>query len=126
MACPIKSSSPMVMMLAVTSFMVESLYFSAMYNRMKRAFFLLTVVCLSSNIYAQDASVNLGKAWSTFEADSQLKSATASIYVIDETTGEVVFDKNSRIGLAPASTQKIMTAAAAYELLRKDFRFETK
>jgi D-alanyl-D-alanine carboxypeptidase/D-alanyl-D-alanine-endopeptidase (penicillin-binding protein 4) len=37
-----------------------------------------------------------------------------------------VFDKNSSIGLAPASTQKIITSAAAYDLLGKDFRYKTE
>ncbi|QEC58416.1 D-alanyl-D-alanine carboxypeptidase/D-alanyl-D-alanine-endopeptidase [Flavisolibacter ginsenosidimutans] len=97
-----------------------------MYKRMKRTFWLLIVACLSSQLHAQTASDNLAKAWSTFEADSQLQSAVASIYVIDESSGAVVFDRNSRIGLAPASTQKIITAAAAYEVLGKDFRFQTK
>ena len=48
------------------------------------------------------------------------------MYVINANTGEVVFDKNSRVGLATASTLKIITAATAYELLGKDFRYETK
>jgi D-alanyl-D-alanine carboxypeptidase/D-alanyl-D-alanine-endopeptidase (penicillin-binding protein 4) len=46
--------------------------------------------------------------------------------VINAKTGEVVFDRNSRIGLATASTLKIITAATAYELLGRDFRYQTK
>ena len=37
--------------------------------------------------------------------------------MIDAATGQVVFDKNSQVGLAGASTQKIITAATAFELL---------
>jgi serine-type D-Ala-D-Ala carboxypeptidase/endopeptidase (penicillin-binding protein 4) len=67
----------------------------------------------------------LQKAFQQFEADSQLKHAISSLYVINAKTGEVVFDKNSQVGLAPASTQKIITAATAFELLGKDFRYNT-
>ncbi|HZH01898.1 MAG TPA: D-alanyl-D-alanine carboxypeptidase/D-alanyl-D-alanine-endopeptidase, partial [Flavisolibacter sp.] len=35
-------------------------------------------------------------------------------------------EKNAAIGMAPASTQKIITAASAYELLGKDFRYQTE
>ena len=50
----------------------------------------------------------------------------ASLYVIDAKTGKVVFDKNSQIGLAPASTQKIITSVTAFELLGKDYRYKTE
>lgn len=75
---------------------------------------------------AQNVGADLANAWTRFESDSQLRSAMASLYVVDETSGRVLFDKASRIGLAPASTQKIITAAAAYDLLGKDFRFVTR
>jgi len=45
--------------------------------------------------------------------------------VIDAKTGNIVFDKNSQTGLAPASTQKIITSVTAFETLGKDFRYNT-
>jgi D-alanyl-D-alanine carboxypeptidase/D-alanyl-D-alanine-endopeptidase (penicillin-binding protein 4) len=92
---------------------------------MKRIIFLLTMLAVVSNLSAQTITNKLAKAFAQFEKDSQLKSGIASLYVIDGVTGKVVFDKNSGIGLAPASTQKIITSAAAYELLGKEFRYET-
>ena len=74
---------------------------------------------------AQAVSQKLQNAFQQFENDSQLKHAISSLYVIDAKTGKVVFDKNSQIGLAPASTQKIITAATAFELLGKDYRYTT-
>lgn len=74
---------------------------------------------------AQTVTQKLQKAFQQFESDSQLKHAISSLYVIDAATGQVVFDKNSQIGLAGASTQKIITAATAFELLGKDYRYET-
>lgn len=73
----------------------------------------------------QTINTKLTKAYEQFERDSQLKYAISSLYVIDASTGQVVFDKNSTIGLAPASTQKIITSATAFELLGQDFRFKT-
>jgi serine-type D-Ala-D-Ala carboxypeptidase/endopeptidase (penicillin-binding protein 4) len=54
-----------------------------------------------------------------------LKHAIISFTVIDANTGEMVFEKNSEIGLPTASTQKIITSICAYELLGSDFKFET-
>lgn len=79
--------------------------------------------CVSS---AQTLTQNLQKAFKAFEADPQLKYAISSLYIVDAATGHVVFDKNSQIGLVPASTQKIITAATAFELLGKDFRYKTE
>ncbi len=84
--------------------------------------FLLWTVCL----FSQTVSQKLETAYQQFEADSQLTHAISSLYVIDAKTGEVIFDKNSRIGLAPASTQKIITSATTFELLGKDYRYKTE
>jgi D-alanyl-D-alanine carboxypeptidase/D-alanyl-D-alanine-endopeptidase (penicillin-binding protein 4) len=76
--------------------------------------------------FAQTISQKLQKAFQQFESDSQLKHAISSLYVIDAATGQVVFDKNSQVGLAGASTQKIITATTAFELLGKDYRYYTE
>jgi serine-type D-Ala-D-Ala carboxypeptidase/endopeptidase (penicillin-binding protein 4) len=93
-------------------------------NSMK---WLLPFVCifLPIAVSAQSVSQQLQKAFQQFESDSQLKHAISSLYVIDAATGQVVFDKNSQVGLAGASTQKIITAATAFELLGKDYRYKT-
>lgn len=82
----------------------------------------LLQICTS---FSQTVNQKLQKAFQQFENDGQLKYAISSLYVIDAQTGKVVFDKNSRIGLAPASTQKIITSVTAFELLGKDFRYKT-
>lgn len=76
-------------------------------------------------VSAQSITTRIGNAYKAIENDSQLSNAISSLYVIDAKTGKVLFDKNSKFGLAPASTQKIITAATAYELLGKDFRYKT-
>lgn len=92
---------------------------------MKRLLFLIT--CLFPFVLsAQTITQKLQKAFQQFETDEQLKHAISSLYVIDAATGKVVFDKNSQIGLAPASTQKIITSVTAFELLGKEYRYKTE
>ncbi|WP_162944715.1 D-alanyl-D-alanine carboxypeptidase/D-alanyl-D-alanine endopeptidase [Flavisolibacter nicotianae] len=93
---------------------------------MKKAVCLLVLAATVLQVNAQSVPEKLSTAFAGFEQDPQLKSSIASLYVIDAVSGNVVFEKNAGIGLAPASTQKIITAATAYELLGRDFRYETK
>jgi D-alanyl-D-alanine carboxypeptidase/D-alanyl-D-alanine-endopeptidase (penicillin-binding protein 4) len=89
---------------------------------------LAMAICLSMMMssFAQSVTQKLEQAYQQFETDVQLKYAISSLYVMDAKTGKVIFDKNSKIGLAPASTQKIITSATAFELLGRDFRYKTK
>jgi D-alanyl-D-alanine carboxypeptidase/D-alanyl-D-alanine-endopeptidase (penicillin-binding protein 4) len=91
--------------------------------RITFAFLLVLSVSISS---AQPIKEKLQKVYQQFESDTQIKHAISSLYVINAKTGEIVFDKNSQIGLAPASTQKVITAATAFELLGQAFRYETR
>ncbi len=92
---------------------------------MKKVFLLSSFLLFVLIVSAQTIEQRLQKAFQKFENDSQLKHALNSLYVIDAATGKVVFDKNSQTGLAGASTQKIITAATAFELLGKEYRYET-
>ncbi len=76
--------------------------------------------------FPQTINQKLQKAFQQFEKDPQLKFATSSLYVINAKTGKVVFDKNSRTGMAPASTLKVITSVTAFELLGKDYRYKTE
>ncbi len=83
------------------------------------------IIFLPSAIFAQTMSQKIQTAFTQFEKDPQLANAISSLYVVDAKTGNVVFDKNARVGLAPASTQKMITSVTAFELLKKDFRYKT-
>ena len=96
-----------------------------MYGTMKKCFLISSLLLIVSAGYGQEIREKLQRAFDRFEKDSQLRTAIASLYVVDEKTGAVVFEKNAHTGLAPASTQKIITSATAYELLGKDFRYTT-
>jgi D-alanyl-D-alanine carboxypeptidase/D-alanyl-D-alanine-endopeptidase (penicillin-binding protein 4) len=93
---------------------------------MKYFFLNTTLFVFSFSLTAQTVSQKLLKAYTAFEKDTQLTHAVSSFYVIDAQTGLVVFDKNSKMGLAPASTQKIITSVTAFELLGKDYRYKTE
>ena len=93
---------------------------------MRKLFGIVGCMFLVTCSFSQSITQKLQTAYRQFEADSQLRHAISSLYVINAKTGKVVFDKNSQIGLAPASTQKIVTAATAFELLGKEYRYKTE
>src|SRR5882757_9768753 len=85
---------------------------------------ILTFTC--SAAFSQNTADKLTTAIQQLTADAQFKHAAISMYVVDSKTGAVVFDKNSELGMAPASCQKIITSASAFELLGKDFKYKTE
>ncbi|MGV3766080.1 MAG: D-alanyl-D-alanine carboxypeptidase/D-alanyl-D-alanine endopeptidase [Chitinophagaceae bacterium] len=66
------------------------------------------------------------KAWRVFNADAQLQHASAAFELVQKTDGKQLFGRNEEMLLSPASTQKVLTAAAALELLKPSFRFTTQ
>lgn len=92
---------------------------------MKHLFFSLFAVCLSSFVTAQSLSQKINRAFQTFESHESLAHGAASLTVINANTNQVVFAKNEKLGLAPASTLKTITSAAAYYILGADHTFET-
>jgi D-alanyl-D-alanine carboxypeptidase/D-alanyl-D-alanine-endopeptidase (penicillin-binding protein 4) len=93
---------------------------------MKNFIFLSLLLSMGISASTQTLTQKIQKAFQQFQSDPQLKNAISSLYVIDANTGKAVFEKNSYVGLAPASTQKIITAATAFEVLGKDYRFKTE
>lgn len=91
----------------------------------KAVFHISFTLFLTTTLQAQATSARLQKAYAAFENDPQLKYASHSLYVVEVATGKPVFSKNIRQGLAPASTQKVVTAAAAYAILGQEFQYNT-
>ncbi len=79
----------------------------------------------AGGLTAQTVEQKLKTAFDRFEKDPQLQFAISSLYVIEAATGKVVFDRNSRTGLAPASTQKVITSITAFALLGKNYQYKT-
>ncbi|GGH57903.1 D-alanyl-D-alanine carboxypeptidase/D-alanyl-D-alanine-endopeptidase (penicillin-binding protein 4) [Filimonas zeae] len=74
---------------------------------------------------AQDVAAKLQKAVQQLQGDTQMQHALLGFYVVNTKTGEVVCNYNGGIGMAPASSQKVVTAAAAFDLLGTGFRYAT-
>jgi serine-type D-Ala-D-Ala carboxypeptidase/endopeptidase (penicillin-binding protein 4) len=75
---------------------------------------------------AQDIKQKLEDQVKALVADSQMRAGILGLYVANAQTGEEIFSWNGKTGLAPASTQKIITSVAAFELLGNDYRYKTE
>lgn len=61
-----------------------------------------------------------------FLSDPQLKAASVGLKIVQSGSGRVMVDYQSELGLAPASTLKIMTAVTALDVLGTNFKYETE
>jgi len=93
---------------------------------MKTYSILTVLLFLSMWSSAQTITQKISKAVKQLQADPQMKHAIMSLYVVETKTGKPVYALNEQVGLAPASTQKIFTSAAAFEMLGKDYRYKTE
>ena len=86
---------------------------------------LLFLIAQAHITMGQTIAVKLANAIKQFEADGQVQHGIISLYVADVQTGKTVYEHNAQIGLAAASTQKLFTSAASFELLGSDYRYKT-
>lgn len=101
--------------------MQEELYISLI---MKKIFLWWLLIILSLNLNAQ-VQQKLSAAMTAYLKDAQFAHALNGFYVVETKTGKPVYDLNSELGFAPASSQKILTAIAGFELLGSDFTYST-
>ena len=85
---------------------------------------LLCIVAVTAS--PQGLSKKLQDAVRTLEADTQLRYGQVGFYVVEQQTGKVVINRNGQTGMAPASSQKVITAASAFELLGSNYRYQTE
>src|SRR5664280_535399 len=86
---------------------------------MRIIFLIFALTYLTVSSFSQE------KTSETFLADSSLVHASVSLCVSDANSGDVIIDYNSGISLTPASVLKVITSAAALELLGPGYTFKT-
>ena len=88
---------------------------------------LLAASC-SSSYYGErstSAVVHLQSAIDSIVTDSLFVPARAALEVVSLRTGEVLYDRDSRLLFHPASNMKLITTAAALKTLGKNFSVHT-
>jgi D-alanyl-D-alanine carboxypeptidase/D-alanyl-D-alanine-endopeptidase (penicillin-binding protein 4) len=90
---------------------------------MKKSMYLLFLLIPFKGI-TQVLSQKLAASLEKLSTDPQFKHAIMSLVVMDG-KNNLVFEKNSDAGLVPASCQKIITSASAFELLGSSFEYTT-
>lgn len=93
---------------------------------MKTCMLLICLVTTSVFSFAQTIPQRLNNAVQALLKDEQMKHAMMSLYVVETNSGKVVYNLNEQIGLAPASTQKLFTSVAAFELLGNNYKYKTE
>lgn len=93
-------------------------------GRIKR---LVTLICLLSatGLSAQPTAASVDKAMKVFLNDPQVQYGTVGFQLIRLKDNLPVYGFNQDKLMAPASTQKVITAATALELLKENYRFAT-
>ncbi|MEO6931541.1 MAG: D-alanyl-D-alanine carboxypeptidase/D-alanyl-D-alanine-endopeptidase [Chitinophagaceae bacterium] len=91
---------------------------------MKKIFISLSLLVAVIPATGQDLKGRLSKAVAVFEAGIPMKHAMFSLSVEDG-SGKVIYQRNPEKGMAVASSQKVLTSVAAFELLGKVFTYRT-
>lgn len=87
-------------------------------------YFLVFSIFITQILSAQEVKSKLDSAVAQFLKTEAMSAGQLSFYVADE-AGEPVYEYMPNLGLSSASTQKIFTAAAALDILGKDFKYTT-
>lgn len=88
--------------------------------------YLVSFLFIANIAGAQTLQQNIQKAFTRLQQDSQCHYASVSLTVLDAKTGETVFAGNPDMGLAPGSTLKTVTSITAFNVLGKDYQFQTQ
>ena len=86
---------------------------------------LFFLIIQAHTAMTQSVAVKLTNAVKQLEADAQLRHGIISLYVVDAQTGKPVYAHNEQLGLPAASTQKLFTSVASFELLGDNYRYKT-
>ncbi|TWR27862.1 D-alanyl-D-alanine carboxypeptidase/D-alanyl-D-alanine-endopeptidase [Mucilaginibacter achroorhodeus] len=88
---------------------------------------LVSLLFITNSLCAQSTlQKRLQTAFIRLQTDEQCKYGAVSLTVLDAKTGEMIFGGNPDMGLAPGSTLKTVTSITAFNVLGKDFQFQTQ
>jgi len=91
-----------------------------------KALLITNFILIAGIANAQNLQSKLQTAYNRLQADSQCKYASVSLTVLDAKTGETIFAGNPNLGMATASTLKTITSITAFNILGKDFQYQTQ
>ena len=92
---------------------------------MKKTYSTLICLLLISTTYAQNIKNKLDQSFSSFLNQPTLKNGIGSIIVADQQSGQIIYEKNSKVGLPTASTLKVITSITALDLLGPNYTYKT-
>ena len=97
-----------------------------MKNNLKHITLLILFICSSASVQAQHKTNSIDVAISALAKDSSLKNASISFVVKDLDSNIIISEYNPNLSLPSASTMKVVTTAAALDILGSYLKFETK
>src|ERR1700752_2480306 len=89
---------------------------------MKHLSALVSLLFLGFTVPAQNS---FDAVLESYKKDKDLTHASFGFCVVEASTGKVIKEFNSELGLVPASTMKIVTTSAALGTLGKDYSYKT-
>lgn len=96
---------------------------------MKRKYgslFLGALLLVGFTSKGQDVKQDISAAYQKFITAGNLPHGIAAISVMDSKTGQIVFEKNSNLGLPTASTLKVITSITTLDILGPEYKFKTQ
>jgi serine-type D-Ala-D-Ala carboxypeptidase/endopeptidase (penicillin-binding protein 4) len=88
-------------------------------------YFFIFFFILTNSCFGQKWQEPLNNIVALFCNEEVMNHGVFALTIIDLDNDTIVYNKNSDLGMSPASTQKIITAICANEILGDDFRFKT-
>ncbi len=88
---------------------------------------LLITVFIFSFLTKQDKSVPIEEQvyFEQWINDPLLRNCSVSLSVLDAKSGNYIYESEPQLSLVPASVMKVVTSAAALDILGPDYQFET-
>ncbi|MBK8945093.1 MAG: D-alanyl-D-alanine carboxypeptidase/D-alanyl-D-alanine-endopeptidase [Ignavibacteriae bacterium] len=87
--------------------------------------FLLAFLIFSFPIFAQEFNKEIEEEINEIFEDDFFKSSMLAVSIYDLTDDKLLYQKNEKQLLTPASNMKILTSSAALEFLGSDYSFQT-